>query len=152
MTKSGLTGDLERAVMDRLWSAPEPQTVHQVQAGLSGRPLAYTTIMTVLRRLVAKKFVVQLRDARPHRYAAVCSREDVVAELMLDLLKTADDSRNRVAAVVRFVELVGNDEVCALRRIMAQLDRNGRPRTDRHLTGVEVGEDDGGAVPAGSSL
>ena len=48
MAKLTRLGDLERAVMDRLWSSGEPQTVRQVHEALSAhRDLAYTTIMTV---------------------------------------------------------------------------------------------------------
>ncbi|MDT7732850.1 MAG: hypothetical protein QOE12_24, partial [Mycobacterium sp.] len=51
MAKLTRLGDLERAVMDHLWSAPHPQTVRQVHESLSERrDLAYTTIMTVLQR------------------------------------------------------------------------------------------------------
>ena len=56
MAKLTRLGDLERAVMDHLWSTPEPQTVRQVHEALSAqRDLAYTTIMTVLQRLAKKK-------------------------------------------------------------------------------------------------
>jgi predicted transcriptional regulator len=52
MAKLTRLGELERAVMDCLWSTPEPQTVRQVHEALSAqRELAYTTIMTVLQRL-----------------------------------------------------------------------------------------------------
>ena len=38
-------GELERAVMDHLWAAGEPQTVRQVHEALSEqRDLAYTTV------------------------------------------------------------------------------------------------------------
>ncbi|MGL4305851.1 MAG: BlaI/MecI/CopY family transcriptional regulator, partial [Mycobacteriaceae bacterium] len=41
-------GELERAVMEHLWSSPEPQTVRQVHKALAThRELAYTTVMTV---------------------------------------------------------------------------------------------------------
>ncbi len=121
MAKPALMGDLERAVMERLWSAPEPQTVRQVHAGLTGRHLAYTTIMTVLRRLATKHLVVQYRDDRAYRYAPAHSREDLVAELMLDALRqAADDSANRAAAILHFVELVGAEEACALRHALAK--------------------------------
>ncbi|MBS4727613.1 BlaI/MecI/CopY family transcriptional regulator [Mycobacterium sp. SM1] len=126
MAKWALQGNLERAVMERLWSASEPQTVRQVQAGLPGRSLAYTTITTVLRRLTAKHLVVQYRSARAYRYAAARSRGDLVAELMLDALQAVDDSENRAAAIVHFVERVGTDEACALRRALAEMEHKRR--------------------------
>lgn len=70
MAKLTRLGDLERAVMDHLWSRTEPQTVRQVHEALSARrDLAYTTVMTVLQRLAKKNLVLQIRDDRAHRYA-----------------------------------------------------------------------------------
>ncbi len=93
MAKLTRLGDLERAVMDHLWSTPDPQTVRQVHEALSARrDLAYTTIMTVLQRLAKKNLVSQLRDDRAHRYAPVHGRDELVAGLMVDALAQAEDS------------------------------------------------------------
>src|ERR1700709_2878226 len=83
MAKLTRLGDLERAVMDHLWSTPEPQTVRQVHEDLAARrELAYTTVMTVLQRLAKKNLVSQIRDDRAHRYAPVHGRDELVAGLM----------------------------------------------------------------------
>ena len=116
-------GELEQAVMDRLWSAPEPQTVRQVHEALSEhRDLAYTTVMTVLQRLAKKNLVVQHRDDRAHRYAPTHGRDELVAGLMVDALDQASDTGGRQAALVHFVERVGADEAEALRRALAELE------------------------------
>ena len=87
MAKLTRLGELERAVMDHLWSSREPQTVRQVHETLSARrDLAYTTIMTVLQRLAKKNLVVQHRDDRAHRYAPTHGRDELVAGLMVDAL------------------------------------------------------------------
>ena len=87
MAKLTRLGELERAVMDHLWSSREPQTVRQVHEALSARrDLAYTTIMTVLQRLAKKNLVVQHRDDRAHRYAPMHGRDELVAGLMVDAL------------------------------------------------------------------
>lgn len=79
MAKLTRLGDLERAVMDHLWSRTEPQTVRQVHEALSARrDLAYTTVMTVLQRLAKKNLVLQIRDDRAHRYAPVHGRDELV--------------------------------------------------------------------------
>ena len=52
-------GTLEREVMDHLWDADGPQTVREVHRAICAeRKLAYTTIMTVLRRLAGKGVVL----------------------------------------------------------------------------------------------
>ena len=127
MAKLTRLGDLERSVMDHLWSAPEPQTVRQVHEALAAdRDLAYTTIMTVLQRLAKKNLVVQHRDDRAHRYAPTHGRDELVAGLMVDALDQAADSGSREAALVHFVERVGVDEVDALRRALADLEEKNR--------------------------
>src|ERR1700704_5604727 len=107
MAKMTRLGELERAVMDHLWSSSEPQTVRQVHEALSEhRDLAYTTIMTVLQRLAKKNLVVQHRDDRAHRYAPMHGRDELVAGLMVDALDQVEDSGSREAALVHFVERV----------------------------------------------
>lgn len=108
--------------MDCLWSAHEPQTVQQVHAALSARGLAYTTIMTVSRRLADKGLVMQYRDARAYRYAPAFGRDELVASLMVDALDNATDSPGRQAALVHFVARVGTDDAGALRRALVQLE------------------------------
>ncbi|SIS19101.1 BlaI/MecI/CopY family transcriptional regulator [Williamsia sterculiae] len=123
---SGL-GELERAVMDHLWSVDAPQTVRQVHAGLSvDRELAYTTVMTVLQRLAKKSLVAQIRDDRAHRYSPTRPREDMVAGLMVDALREVDESHSREAALVSFVGRVGADEADALRRALDELETSRR--------------------------
>src|SRR4030088_2624204 len=105
MAKMMRRGELERAGIDHLWSSAEPQTVRQVHEELSAhRDLAYTTIMTVLQRLAKKNLVVQHRDDRAHRYAAMHGRDVLVAGLMVDALDQAADSGSREAEPVYFVE------------------------------------------------
>jgi predicted transcriptional regulator len=127
MAKLTGLGDLERAVMDHLWGADQPQTVRQVHQSLcTQRDLAYTTVMTVLQRLARKKLVVQIRDDRAHRYAPSHGRDELVAGLMVDALAQAADSGDRQAALVHFVERVGADEADALRRALADLEAKHR--------------------------
>lgn len=116
-------GELERAVMDHLWSSDEPQTVRQVHESLSqSRDLAYTTVMTVLQRLAKKNLVTQIRHDRAHQYSPTHPREDLVARLMMDALSEADQSGSREAALVSFVGRVGASEADALRKALAELE------------------------------
>ena len=108
-------GDLERAVMDRLWSAEEPLAAAELRDGLADRGLALTTVHTVLTRLEQKGFVAH-DDARPRQFRAVGTREEHVAELMHEVLGQAGD---RQAALARFVGSVGADEVRMLRALLA---------------------------------
>ncbi len=133
--------------MDQLWSADQPQTVRQVHEALAAhRELAYTTVMTVLQRLAKKDLVVQQRDDRAHRYAPVHTRDELVASLMVDALQQADEVGSRRAALVHFVEQVGNDGAAALREALAKLEATEAARTKSDTT-RNVSDDEGAAPP-----
>jgi predicted transcriptional regulator len=111
-------GELERAIMDVLWDAPEPLTVREVSGSLTARDLAHTTVMTVLDRLAKKGFARRSRAGRAWRYQAAESREAYVAELMLTAL---DQTGDRQAALTRFARSVSDPEAHALRAALEAL-------------------------------
>jgi predicted transcriptional regulator len=114
-------GELERAVMEILWSAGEPVTARAVQEALGTRDLATTTVLTVLGRLERKGLVTRARVGRAHHYRAVASREDHVAELMTDALDAAPD---RGAALARFLGSIPAAERAALRDLLGRPDQS----------------------------
>ncbi|WP_040339771.1 BlaI/MecI/CopY family transcriptional regulator [Candidatus Blastococcus massiliensis] len=108
-------GQLERAVMDQLWSAEGPVAATALRDGLADRGIALTTVHTVLTRLEQKGFVVH-DDARPRRFTARASREEHAAELMHEVL---GQSADRQAVLARFVGGVDDDEARLLRELLA---------------------------------
>jgi len=114
-------GQLENAVMGALWDAAEPLSAYDLLPGLesadSGKPLAATTVLTVLSRLEKKGFVTVDKTARPHRYTATASRADHVAELMHEVL---GDSADRRAVLERFVGGVSADDAALLRKLLGR--------------------------------
>ncbi|MFE7328125.1 BlaI/MecI/CopY family transcriptional regulator [Streptomyces sp. NPDC057565] len=114
-------GDLERAVLDCLWHADEPQTVREVHEALAGRQLAYTTVMTTLQRLAKKGLVTQDAQARAHRFGAVATREELFAELMTDALGIAGDQHE---AMLRFVDVISPQARAALAETLGQQERD----------------------------
>ena len=59
---------LELEIMNVLWETG-PANVQTVQQKL-GRPLAYTTVLTILRTLEGKGYVSRAPEGRGHRYFA----------------------------------------------------------------------------------
>ena len=108
-------GELERAVMERLWAADGPVAATALREELAGRGVALTTVHTVLTRLEQKGFVVH-DDERPRRFFARASREDHAAELMHEVL---GQSADRQAVLARFVGSVNADEARLLRELLA---------------------------------
>ena len=107
-------GELERAVMDHLWSSDRPVAATELRSGLADRGLALTTVHTVLSRLEHKGFVVH-DDGRPRRFSARGSREEHAAELIHEVLGQATD---RQAVLARFVGSVSTDEARLLRELL----------------------------------
>ena len=76
--------------MDVLWASGEPRPVRDVQVELSSkRPLAYTTVMTVLDRLAKKKVVERVLVGRAWFYQPAVTRADLVAEEIVSLLASS---------------------------------------------------------------
>ena len=69
---AGLTGR-ETDLMDVLWEHG-PSTVAEVHARL-GEALAYTTVLSMLRTLEAKRAVTRTKEGRAHRYSARVPRK-----------------------------------------------------------------------------
>jgi predicted transcriptional regulator len=117
-------GELERAVMERLWAADQhgdgALTVRQVHDRVgTERGLAYTTVMTVLDRLAKKGLLLQQRDGRAYRYRPVATREELTAGALRSALGGLDRD-DRQAAIMHFIGDATPDELDDLR---AALDR-----------------------------
>jgi predicted transcriptional regulator len=114
-------GELEAAIMDRLWVRGEPATVRQVHSDLRPeRDLAYNTVLTVVDNLFKKGWLRRERDGRAHRYEPTASREEYGARLLRDALDEAGDPAE---ALVRFVGRMSADEATALRQAMRAHER-----------------------------
>jgi predicted transcriptional regulator len=91
-------GDLEAAIMDRLWERGRPALVREILDDLrEDRPLAYTTVMTVMDNLHRKGWLRRQRDGRAWRYEPTGSRSGYTAALMNEALETSADRRKALA-------------------------------------------------------
>ncbi|PWC08167.1 BlaI/MecI/CopY family transcriptional regulator [Mycetocola zhujimingii] len=112
-------GELERSVMDVLWSTNGSLSANDLRdsldSGTGAREVAVTTVLTVLSRLENKGFVERDRSTRPHLYRSVTSRAEHTADLMHEVLGTAND---REAALARFVGQVSPQEAETLRALL----------------------------------
>ncbi|RZS66523.1 putative transcriptional regulator [Agromyces ramosus] len=119
-------GELERSVMEVLWTTDADLSANELRDALAlrdepGRSVATTTVLTVLSRLERKGFVTRTREVRPHRYRALLSREEHTAELMHEVL---DRTTDRDAALARFVGTATAGEAATLRRLLDELARS----------------------------
>jgi len=106
-------GQLEAAVMDRLWTWGRPVSVREVLEDLTReRPLAYTTVMTVMDKLHSKKLVRREKHGKAYLYAAASSREEHAAMLLEAVLAASED---RSAALLHLLERMDRAEADELR-------------------------------------
>jgi predicted transcriptional regulator len=90
-----------------LWAADVPLTASQVGERLPGE-LAYTTVLTILSRLLDKGQLTRQRAGRGYAYAPVRDEAADTAGRMVSLLDRGSD---RKAVLARFVsELTAEDE------------------------------------------
>ncbi|MGW1878905.1 BlaI/MecI/CopY family transcriptional regulator [Streptomyces sp. NPDC001975] len=117
-------GELEDAVMTRVWKWNRPVTVREVLEDLQQeRSIAYTTVMTVLDNLHQKGWVRREAEGRAYRYEAVSTRAAYAAALMNDAWSQSD---NPAAALVAFFGMMSDEQRQALRdavRIVQGPDR-----------------------------
>ena len=114
MARNASLGDLEQAIMDVLWGADVDTglTVREVLARLTGRDLAYTTVMTVMDNLHGKGQLTREMSGRAWLYRPVRTRAEHSAALLQDVLAESGD---RQEVLMHFVADLDSDSVAQLR-------------------------------------
>ncbi|MCX5111197.1 BlaI/MecI/CopY family transcriptional regulator [Streptomyces sp. NBC_00378] len=148
-------GDLEDAVMTRVWQWNRPVTVREVLEDLQReRSIAYTTVMTVMDNLHQKGWVRREVDGRAYRYTAVSTRAAYSAALMNEAWSRSD---NPAAALVAFFGMMSAEQREALKDAMRIVQptlsgtpepQSGEPAGERAeaAAGEEVDEEAGEAA------
>jgi predicted transcriptional regulator len=117
-------GELESAIMDRMWAANAPASVRDVLEHIrKDRPLAYTTVMTVMDNLHTKGLLKRKPVGRAYIYEAVSSKEAYTADVMRESLAK---SGNRAATLVHFLERLTPEEASALEAALRVCPPRGR--------------------------
>lgn len=121
--------DSELSVLKLLWSEG-PSTPNGLQERLSdeGTDWAYTTVQTLLHRLLKKGFVARVREGVAQVYTATVDREELLAAHMSDLAERMCEG----AATPLLLSLVRSKKFSKkdLDRFRAIIDEEagGRPR------------------------
>ena len=113
-------GNLEAAVMDRVWESRDGSTVREVfEIIAASRQIAYTTVLSTLDNLHRKGWVRRERVGRAHRYWATMSREERSALLMRVALESGGDPDVVLSA---FVEQMSADASAQLHHALNRVD------------------------------
>ena len=92
-------GALEQEVLAGLWAAGRPIAAQELVSVLP-RPLAYTTVMTTLTRLLTKGLVTRSRDGRAWVFAPAGGPGQAEASKMRALVDAAADPGSVLASFV----------------------------------------------------
>lgn len=115
-----VVGPLEAEILNAVWGSDGTVTVRQVVERLNAKrpkPLAYTTVMTVMSRLAEKGVLRRQREGRGYLYEAVADSAAGIA--VQEVMRDFGD-----AALAQFVEEARADPA-ALRRIKKLLEEEG---------------------------
>ena len=114
-------GELESQVLRVLWAAERPLTPREVHTTLDAdRPIAYTTVTTVLTRLWGKDLVTRAKAGRAFEYTATVTPEERTAARMTELLAAASDPQ---LALSQFVDTLSTKERAGLRGLLSKRRR-----------------------------
>jgi len=116
-------GELEASVMRAIWAHRRSATVRDIVVALRrDRPVAYTTVMTVMDNLRRKGWLAREQDGRAYRYQPLVSAEDYSAAMMR---RGLDASRDPAAALMLFIGELSAEEASALEEAYRRITGTG---------------------------
>ena len=127
-TLAEVLGPLEAEIMDVVWERGEVTVRDVHQALRSGRPIAYTTVMTTLGRLADKGLLQRMEEQPAHRYVALMSRDQY--------------ARTTVKSVVDW--LIGHFPDPAVAYLVARVEREDDEVIERLREAIEQRKAEGG--------
>lgn len=101
-------GELENQVLEQLWASHGWLSGREIWERLGAEGRAYTTVMTVLGRLVEKGLVERKEEGRAHLYRVAGDPDELTAQAIRSLLATTRDPR---AALAYFVSGLDDPEL-----------------------------------------
>jgi predicted transcriptional regulator len=114
----------ELRIMEALWREREA-TVAEVVAVIGKPPLAYTTVLTMLRILEQKGIVARAAEGRAHIYRPLVERDDAASSALTDVLGSFfGDRKTALALQLMAQERPTDDELDEIRALIARYEEN----------------------------
>lgn len=108
--------------MNIVWRQGET-TVQAVKEALeTTRPLAYTTVMTVMSRLADKGFLKRRKEGRAYLYMAASSQENLAGSMLRSLVQRLYDgaASQAIAHLLDSTEELDDDQLQELEELIRQ--------------------------------
>ena len=81
-------GELESDIMEIIWQSKEPISVRTVTQSLQKkRQIAYTTVMTIMNRLVEKGLLSRKQEGRAYLYKGAVSKDKFLTRISRQIIK-----------------------------------------------------------------
>jgi predicted transcriptional regulator len=114
----------ELRIMDVLWKLGNA-TVADVLAASPTPPLAYTTVLTMLRILEQKGFVRHKAEGRAHIYSPCVERDDAAGSAIGDLVQSFfRDSKGELVLRLLADERPSDDDLARLKALIARYEED----------------------------
>lgn len=124
-TNAKNVSDAELDVLKALWDRKQA-TVRELVADVRqvGRDWAYTTVQTLLRRLVEKGYVTANQNTYAHVFTPQISRDELVQERLSDLAtRVCDGSRTALVMSLYDGQKATPAEIGRLKELLAALEQ-----------------------------
>lgn len=114
----------ELRIMEALWRERRA-TVAQVAAAVGKPPLAYTTVLTMLRILEQKGVITHDVDGRAHVYRPLIKRDEAASSAVKDLLTSFfSDRKTALALQLMAQERPSEEELASIRALIARYEED----------------------------
>lgn len=121
-------GDLERDVLEFIWTNGFASAQHIHDGLLAQRNITLSTVQSTVERLVRKQLLSREKQGRAYLYGTTISRHSLLARMVAELVSELSDSRSLAgSALVDLTQAVDEDTLIQLERWVA-LSRSARDR------------------------
>ena len=122
-----LLTNLEAEIMQLVWEKGKATVRDVYEAMRSTRPIAYTTVMTVLSKLAEKGVVERSQKGRAYVYRPKVSRKEAAQRSVDKLLrKFFDGSPRALVAHLIDVDAISPDELSSLQKLLNDKKKEGQ--------------------------
>lgn len=118
---SRVLGPLEHEILDVLWAKGEATGKEIFREIKTTRPIALTTVLTVLERLTGKGLVNKVKGESVYLFTPAYTKDAFAREVSADVLKGIFEI-SRSGAAASFVDMLASSDPAELDRLSALIE------------------------------
>ena len=119
-TLKKLLGSLELQVMEFMWQTEEATVQQVVKTIKRKRPIAYTTVMTVMGHLVDKGLLSRTMEGKRYRYLVARSRDEFLLDSSRSMIHTLVNDFGDLA-IAQFLGEIDNVDAGRLEELRSRV-------------------------------